>query len=127
MASAVAWADWVMSCCGVGSVAMLQILDSQIMVRSGKWGRTQKWLYLGNCQSDLPDFWTAPSALPEGVCYAVEHWQWCQGHDDITMGADGNVASQKWENTVIFILILYKYGLKMQSKWMNDMERYSLL
>ena len=25
MASAVAWADWVMSCCGVGSEAMSQV------------------------------------------------------------------------------------------------------
>ena len=33
MASAVAWADWVISCCGVGSEAMSQ------MVRSEKqWG-----------------------------------------------------------------------------------------
>ena len=33
IASAVAWADWVMSCCGVGSEAMSQVL---IMVRLGK-------------------------------------------------------------------------------------------
>ena len=36
MVLAVAWADWVTSCCGVGSEAMFQILDSQIMVRSEK-------------------------------------------------------------------------------------------
>ena len=45
MVSAVAWADWVMSCCGVGSVAMSQILDGQIIVRSAKQrGRIQNWL-----------------------------------------------------------------------------------
>ena len=38
MASAVAWADWVMSCYGVGSEAMSQMLDGLIMVRSGKPG-----------------------------------------------------------------------------------------
>ena len=55
IASAVAWADWVMSCCGVGSEAMFQ--DSLIMVRLGKTGGGQKrWLYLGNCQSDLLKF-----------------------------------------------------------------------
>ena len=61
MASAVAWADWVMSCCGVGSEAMSQVLDCLLMVRLGKTGRRgriQKWLYLGNHQSDLPQIWT---------------------------------------------------------------------
>ena len=54
LASAVAWADWVMSCCGVGSEAMSQ--DSLIMVRLGKpegGGMIQKWLYLRNHWSDL--------------------------------------------------------------------------
>ena len=38
IASAVAWADWVMSCCGIGSEAMSQVLSGQvlIMVRLGK-------------------------------------------------------------------------------------------
>ena len=39
MASAVAWADWVMSCCGVGvNSAMSQVLGGQvlIMVRIGE-------------------------------------------------------------------------------------------
>ena len=40
MASAVAWADWEMSCCGigVGSEAMFQVLSGQvlIMVRIGE-------------------------------------------------------------------------------------------
>ena len=39
MSSSVAWVDWVMSCCGVGSGAMSQMLDGLIMVRSGKPGR----------------------------------------------------------------------------------------
>ena len=34
------------------------------------------------------------------------HLQWCQGHDDVTMGANNDAASQKWENTVIFMLIM---------------------
>ena len=38
MASAVAWEDWVMSCCGAGSEAMSQMLDGLIMVRSAKQG-----------------------------------------------------------------------------------------
>ena len=42
MASAVALADWVMSCCGVGSEAMSQTLDDLIMVISGKWGEDTK-------------------------------------------------------------------------------------
>ena len=61
IASAVTWADWVMSCCGVGvgSEAMSQVLGDQvlIMVRLGKnqgeRGRIQTWLYLGNRWSDL--------------------------------------------------------------------------
>ena len=40
IASAVAWTDWVMSCCGIGvsSDAMSQVLGDQvlIMVRLGK-------------------------------------------------------------------------------------------
>ena len=36
MASAVAWADWVISCCGVSSEAMSQMLEGLIMVRSEK-------------------------------------------------------------------------------------------
>ena len=60
-ASAVAWADWVMSCCGVGSEVMSQVLDGQvlIMVRLGRTrGRIQKCLYLRNCQSDSLQAWT---------------------------------------------------------------------
>ena len=38
IASAVAWADWVISCCGIGSEAMSQVLGGQvlIMVRLGE-------------------------------------------------------------------------------------------
>ena len=36
MASAVAWAAWVISCCRVGSEAMSQVLDCLILVRLGK-------------------------------------------------------------------------------------------
>ena len=42
MVSAVAWADWVMSCCVVGCVAMSWILDGQLMVRSEKEGEDTK-------------------------------------------------------------------------------------
>ena len=59
MASAVAWADWVISCCGVSSEAMSQVLDGLIMVRLGRTGgRIQKCLYLGNHWSDLLQTWT---------------------------------------------------------------------
>ena len=60
IASAVAWADWVMSCCGigVGSEAMSQVLSGQVLivVRMREFkerGMIQKLLYLGNCQSNL--------------------------------------------------------------------------
>ena len=59
IASAVAWADWEMSCCGigVGSEAMSQVLGCQvlIMVRMGEFeerGVIQKLLYLRNRQSN---------------------------------------------------------------------------
>ena len=45
MASAVAWMEWVISCCGVGSEAMSEVLDCLLMVRMGKperGGRIQK-------------------------------------------------------------------------------------
>ena len=44
MASTVAWADWVMSCCGVGFEAMSQMLGGLIMVRLGKQGKDTKVL-----------------------------------------------------------------------------------
>ena len=38
IASAVAWADWVISCCGIGSETMSHVLGGQvlIMVRLGE-------------------------------------------------------------------------------------------
>ena len=39
MPLAVAWADWIISCCGVGSETMSPVLDGLIMVRLGKPGR----------------------------------------------------------------------------------------
>ena len=59
IASAVAWADWVMSCCGIGSEAMSQVLGGQVLImvrmeiQGEERGMIQKWLYLGNHQSDL--------------------------------------------------------------------------
>ena len=44
--------------------------------------------------------------LPDSGYYAAEHLQGWQGHDDITMGANNNAVSRKWENTVIFMLII---------------------
>ena len=32
IASAVDWADWVMSCCGIGSEAMSQVLGGQVLI-----------------------------------------------------------------------------------------------
>ena len=66
MALAVDWADWLMRCCGVGSVAMYQIsgpclspvLDGPIR-KTGR--RTQKHQYLRNHQSDWSQICTAPS------------------------------------------------------------------
>ena len=62
-----------MSCCGVGSEAMSQVLDGQvlIMVRLGKdRGRIQKCLISQEpCQSDLLQTWTVYAlgyALPIG-------------------------------------------------------------
>ena len=46
MALAVAWADWVISCCGVSSEAMSQMLDGLIMVRLGKTGEDTKTAYI---------------------------------------------------------------------------------
>ena len=46
-----------MHCCGVGSEAMFQTLDGQIMVRSANRGRIQKWLYLKNYQSNQAQTW----------------------------------------------------------------------
>ena len=97
MASAVAWADWVISCYGVSSEAMFQILDGQIMVRSEKQGGQTKNGYIFETISLICLIFG--QHLPEGVYYAVEHWQWCQGHDDVTMGANDDAASQKWENS----------------------------
>ena len=82
MALAVAWADWVMSCCGVGSVAMSQtqlVRYSQIR----KTGGGHKNGYISETIG-----WIDPRCaqhLPRGVCYTVEHWQ-CQGHDDVMTG-----------------------------------------
>ena len=55
--------------------------------------------------------WNFHRNLPEGVYYA--RWQ---DHNGITMGTNDDAASQKWEDMVIFMLILYKYGLR-KSKW----------
>ena len=59
IASAVAWANLVISCCGVGvgSESMSQVLGGQVLImirlKKQERGRIQKWLYLGNRQSDL--------------------------------------------------------------------------
>ena len=44
MALAVAWADCIISCCGVGSETMSQVLDGLIMIRLGKQGEDTKML-----------------------------------------------------------------------------------
>ena len=46
MASAVAWADWVMHCYGIGSEAMSQVLGGLIMVKLGKTGEGHKRAYI---------------------------------------------------------------------------------
>ena len=67
MASAVAWADWVMSCCGVGSEAMSQMLDGLIMVRSAKQGGG----YKNGCISGTvsPIYFKLGHDVGEGVLY----------------------------------------------------------
>ena len=99
MASVVAWADWMINCCGVRSptaTAMmyyyvvvgldlkpcLRCLDSLIMVRLGKareGGRIQKWLYLRNHWSNLLQTWTVYTwgyALPLGGIVFVQMISW---------------------------------------------------
>ena len=46
MALAVAWADWVISCCGVSSEAMSQVQDCLITVRMRKTGGGYKNAYI---------------------------------------------------------------------------------
>ena len=46
MALVVALADCMMSCCGIGSEAMSQVLDGRIMVRLGKTGQGYKSAYM---------------------------------------------------------------------------------
>ena len=53
MASAVAWADWVISCCGVSSEAMSQVLDGLIMVRLIKQGGGYKSAYFSRTVSPI--------------------------------------------------------------------------
>ena len=85
MASAVVWADWVICCCRVSSEAMFQ------MVRTAKqWGGHKKGYTsetIGQIELKLAQH------IPEGACYAVEYWQWCQGHNDVTMGTKIDASS----------------------------------
>ena len=80
MASEVAWADWVISCCGVGSEAMSHVLDCLIMVRLGETGgRIQRCQYLRNHQSDLLQTWmvyTWGCALPPSGVIFVAMMSW---------------------------------------------------
>ena len=78
MASAVAWADWVMSCCGVGSEAMSQVLDGQmlIMVRLGRTGGGYKNVYISGTVSLI--YFKLGQCMHEGVPYhsvALFVWQ----------------------------------------------------
>ena len=82
MASAVAWADWVMSCCGVGSEAMSQVLDCLIMVRLGKTGEGVGYTngcILGTVSLIYLKF---RHSIPEGMPYhemALFSWQYVMG------------------------------------------------
>ena len=67
MASAVAWADWVISCCGVVSEAMSQMLDGLIMVRLGKTGGGYKSAYISGTVS--PIYFKLGQGVGEGVPY----------------------------------------------------------
>ena len=69
MASAVAWADWVMSCCGVGSEVMSQVLGDQvmIMVRIGKAGEGYKNVNISGTVSLI--YFKLGHSIAEGVPY----------------------------------------------------------
>ena len=56
MALAVAWADWVMSCCGVGSVAMSQMVRKTWWHKNISISETVCWIGLKFTQH-----------LPEGI------------------------------------------------------------
>ena len=67
MVLAVAWADWVMSSCGVSSEAMSQVLDGLIMVRSGKTGGGCKSAYISETVS--PIYFKLGQCIGQGVPY----------------------------------------------------------
>ena len=67
MALAVAWADWVMSCCEVSSQVMSQVLDGLIMVRLGKTGGGYKSAYISGTIG--PIYFKHGQGVGEGVPY----------------------------------------------------------
>ena len=71
----------------------VSVSDSQIRKNRG---RTQKWLYLGNCQSNWAQTFIGPSwgcLLCCGALSMVSRSQWHH------KGANGDVASWKWEHS----------------------------
>ena len=66
MAFAVAWEDWVMSCCGVGSDAMPQMLGGLIIVRLGKTGGGYTSAYILGTISLI--YFKLGQDVGEGVC-----------------------------------------------------------
>ena len=72
MASAVAWTDWVISCCGVGSEAMSQMLDGQmlIMVTLAKQGGGYKNIYISGTVG--PIYFKLGQCIGEGCALPLD-------------------------------------------------------
>ena len=113
MASAVVWADWVISCCRVDSEAMFQILNGQIMVRSAKQEEDTKMAV-----SRKPSFQLSLNlnkmflggALPIGVVVgsatALASVPQCCNNAHMHSGG------AFWVLDSHFMFILYKYGFR---------------
>ena len=71
-----------------------EAISQSQMVRSGKTGRGHKKACILKTITAIE--LKLSQNLPEGVSY--DYLQGCQGHNDLTMGADDDAASQKWEN-----------------------------
>ena len=65
MVLVVAWADWVISCCGVSSEAMSQVLDCLIMVRMEKTGGGYKSVCISGTIG--PIYFKLVQCMGEGV------------------------------------------------------------
>ena len=81
-----------------------EVMFQSQMVRAGKMGGGYKKACILRTVSPIE--LKLSQNVPEGVSYAVQYFQGCQDHDDVTTGVNNDAASRKWENTVIFMLII---------------------